>query len=106
MPSGEDRLQALSTRLSLMRAFGERLQTLRNKAGLSEDELGERARVNPSIITKVEAGQVDPRLSQIAALARGLGVPSVALIVDLATHTDEPPRSAHRTPSGRRKGVR
>jgi transcriptional regulator with XRE-family HTH domain len=67
-----------------MRAFGERLQTLRNEAGLSEDQLAERSRLNPSIITKAEAGQTDPRLSQIASFARGLGVPLIGLLEGLA----------------------
>jgi transcriptional regulator with XRE-family HTH domain len=84
MPSAEDRLQAASSRLSLMRAFGERLQKLRNEAGLSEDQLAERSRLNPSIITKAEAGQTDPRLSQIESFARGLGVPTSALIEGVA----------------------
>lgn len=73
MPSAEDRLQAASSRLSLMRAFGERLRRLRDEAGLSEDQLAERSRLNPSIITKAEAGQTDPRLSQIESFARRLG---------------------------------
>jgi transcriptional regulator with XRE-family HTH domain len=75
-----------------MRAFGQRLQELRNKAGLSRDELAERSRLNPRIITKTEAGQTEPRLSQIQSLASGLGVPPAALIEDLAAHRDEPPR--------------
>jgi len=84
MPSAEDRLQAASSRLSLMRAFGERLQKLRNEAGLSEDQLAERSRLNPSIISKAEAGQTDPRLSQIESFARGLGISPTVLIEDLA----------------------
>jgi len=92
MSSAEDRLQASGRRLDLMRAFGERLQKLRNEAALSEDELAERSRLNPRIITKSEAGQVDPTLSQIEALVRGLGVPRAALIEGLAAPGDEPPR--------------
>jgi transcriptional regulator with XRE-family HTH domain len=80
MPSGENRVQAASSRLSLMRAFGERLTMLRNAAGLSPQEFAERSRVSPSIIAKAEAGQTDPRLSQIESLARGLGVSPAALI--------------------------
>jgi transcriptional regulator with XRE-family HTH domain len=90
MPPAEDRLQAVSWRLSLMRAFGQRLRELRDKAGLSEDQLAERTQLNPSIVTKAEAGQTDPRLSLIECLARGLGVPPAALIEDLAQGRDMP----------------
>jgi transcriptional regulator with XRE-family HTH domain len=57
--------------------------------GLTE-ELAERSRLNPTTITKAEAGQTDPRLSLIDSLARGLGVPPAALIEELAAHGDEP----------------
>jgi len=65
-----------------MRAFGERLQKFRTEAGLSEDQLAERSRLNPSIISKAEAGQTDPRLSQIASFARGLGAPLIGLLIE------------------------
>ncbi len=73
-----------------MRAFGLRLRELRDKAGLSQGQLAERARLNPTSVTKAEAGQTDPRLSLIESLARGLGVPPAALVEDLV-HSDELP---------------
>ena len=84
MASAEDYLQAVSAHLTLMRAFGERLQKLRNEARLSEDQLAERSRLNPSIIAKAEAGDTDPRFLQIESFARGLGVLTSALIEGLA----------------------
>ncbi|HTU79388.1 MAG TPA: helix-turn-helix transcriptional regulator [Solirubrobacteraceae bacterium] len=83
MPSGEDRLGFAGRRLTMMRAFGVRLQELRTKAGLSQDELAERCRLRVSAIKKAEDGQTDPRLSVIEALAKGLDVSPTSLIKNL-----------------------
>ncbi len=60
----------------------ERLKDLREKAGLTQQQVAERAGVSISIVTKIEYGLTeDPRWSTMVALARGLGC-SVADLVD------------------------
>ena len=73
----------------MMRAFGVRLQELRTKAGLSQDELAERCGLKVSVITKAEDGRTDPRLSIVEALAKGLGISPTSLIKNL-TGGDKP----------------
>ena len=102
-----DFLLVASRRVALMIAFGERLTSLRRSAGLSVDELAERAGVTDSAVEVAERGLLDPPLSRIEVLAKGLNVPPESLIHDLAvearcvagTPTDSPASTAeiHRT---------
>jgi transcriptional regulator with XRE-family HTH domain len=70
--------QGPSERKELARAFGERLQTLRRRRGLSREEFASRFEV--SGVSALELGRREPRLSDILALCDGMKVtPNVLL---------------------------
>jgi transcriptional regulator with XRE-family HTH domain len=66
--------------MSLMRAFGEKLQRLRLAAGLTPDGLAEACRVPRETISKAEAGCLEPALWLILIFCDGLGVSPNKLI--------------------------
>ena len=54
--------------------FGQRLRHIRRSRGLTLTELGERVGRAPSVLSLLENGRREPKLSQIEALASALGV--------------------------------
>lgn len=59
-----------------MRAFylGEEVRRLRIQRGLSQQELAEHMGVSQSVVARLEAGGVEPRLSTLDRVAQALGV--------------------------------
>ncbi len=59
-----------------MRAFqlGEEVRRLRKDQGLSQEELASRMGVAQSVLARIEAGGLEPRLSMLDRVARALGV--------------------------------
>ena len=59
-----------------MRAFhiGEEVRRLRTERGLSQRELAERMGVTQSVVARLEAGGVEPRLSTLDRVAQALNV--------------------------------
>lgn len=55
--------------------FPARLKQLRAAARMTQRELADRAGVHIDTVAKWEAGGREPLLTQLAALARALGVP-------------------------------
>ena len=60
--------------------MGTRIRRLRKAKGMSQAALAQRAHLTRVYITRLEAGQQDPSLSTINALAKALGVPVTALL--------------------------
>ena len=60
--------------------MGTRIRRLRKAKGISQAALAQRAHLTRVYITRLEAGQQDPSLSTINALAKALGVPVTALL--------------------------
>jgi transcriptional regulator with XRE-family HTH domain len=54
--------------------FGLRLRQLREKAGLTQKELADRARLSQNGISQWEAGKREPAWSAVLALCHALGV--------------------------------
>jgi transcriptional regulator with XRE-family HTH domain len=54
--------------------FGGRLRVLREKAGLSQRELAEKAGCNQFTVAKLERGAQEPAWPLVLALAKALGV--------------------------------
>ena len=54
--------------------FGLRLRQIRRAADITQKELGERAGIDPTLITRYENGAVTPGLNTACALAEALGV--------------------------------
>jgi transcriptional regulator with XRE-family HTH domain len=71
-----------------MRAFGTHLRTLRKQRGLSQEELGYRADLELSQISRIERGVINTSISQILAIAAALEVPHQKLF-DFELPTDE-----------------
>jgi transcriptional regulator with XRE-family HTH domain len=60
--------------------MGARVRQLRKARKLSQAALAERAGLTRAYVTRLEAGQQDPSLSTITALAKALGVAAASLL--------------------------
>lgn len=81
--------------MGLSKQIAYRLQTLRAAAGLSQQEVAEKAELSLSLVAKMEQGRkADPRASTLIALAAALGVRPGQLIEDLVSPPEEafPPK--------------
>lgn len=58
----------------LIRRFGARLRSLREAAGLSQEDLGELASLHRNYVGGVERGEYNLTLVSIARLAKALGI--------------------------------
>lgn len=69
--------------------LGRRIRHARGAAGLTLDQLGEAAGAAPSLLSQIENGRREPRLSLLQALADALDVPVADLLADAApSHRD------------------
>jgi transcriptional regulator with XRE-family HTH domain len=76
--------------MGLSKKIAYRLQTLREAAKLSQQEVAEKADLSLSLVAKMEQGRkADPRASTILALAGALGVRPGELIEDLTDPPDD-----------------
>jgi transcriptional regulator with XRE-family HTH domain len=76
--------------MGLSKNIAYRLRTLRETAGMSQQEVADKADLSLSLITKMEqARKADPRASTIIALAAALGVRPGQLIEDLTPAPDD-----------------
>ena len=62
------------------KAFGEVLQELRLRQGLTQDQLADRANTERSHISALERAEKGPALATIFSLAKALDVPAGELI--------------------------
>ena len=70
--------------MKLKKALALRLKALRDKAGLSQQDVAMRGDLSLSLVAKLEQGKkADPRASTILALAEALSVKPGALLDDL-----------------------
>jgi transcriptional regulator with XRE-family HTH domain len=69
-------------------ALGTAIRTLRTQKGLSEDELAERAQVEPALLAEVEVGRREPTWGDLRRIARGIETPLERLL-DLAESLEE-----------------
>ena len=60
--------------------MGSRIRRLRKAKGMSQQDIADKARLTRVFITRVEAGQQDPSLSTINAIARALDVSAAELM--------------------------
>ena len=60
-------------------AFGNRLRSLRNKAGLSQEEIADKAGIHVTYLSGVERGLRNPSIRNVRRLALALGVPTKSL---------------------------
>lgn len=63
--------------------FATNLRQARQKAGLSQEALGDAAGMHRTEVGLLERGERDPRLATMTKLARALGTTPAALIHDV-----------------------
>ena len=84
--------------------FCEKLQSLRKKAGLSQEQLAEQMNVTRQAISKWETGEATPELSTLVALAREFGVSTDWLLSEEEMpRTEEAPPEPPKTETPARK---
>jgi transcriptional regulator with XRE-family HTH domain len=71
--------------IKLLEHFGRRVRTLREQAGLSQEELAKRASLDRTYVSGVERGRRNPSLTSIGLIASGLGVSFADLFMDHGT---------------------
>lgn len=80
----------------LVAAFADVLREARQTAGMTQEDLAERADVSVRFISFLETGKRQPSLSALAAVSAGLGVPMSTLIMAvesrIAVDTDQTER--------------
>jgi transcriptional regulator with XRE-family HTH domain len=59
---------------------GRNVREHRDRLGLTQEELAERSGLHPVEVGRLERGTRDMRVSTVAKLARGLGVPALELM--------------------------
>lgn len=60
-------------------SFGQHVRLLRNRLGITQEEVAHRAGVHVTYLSGIERGVRNPSLKNIRALARALGVPTASL---------------------------
>jgi transcriptional regulator with XRE-family HTH domain len=83
MPKGEH----------MQQTTGERIRLLRDRARLSQAQLGDRVHLSFNSICAMERGRVDPKASKIRQIARVLGV-STDYLLCMDQEEDEETESA------------
>lgn len=64
-------------------ALGAVIKELRERAKLSQEELGARAELDPREVAAIEAGQLEPTWGDLRRIARALSVPLPELLARL-----------------------
>jgi transcriptional regulator with XRE-family HTH domain len=59
--------------------FGNHLRSLRTKAGLSQEELADRAGIHVTYLSGVERGLRNPSIRNVRRLAQAMGLPTKEL---------------------------
>src|SRR5262245_66682259 len=70
--------------MKLAKALSQRIKQMRERAGLSQQEMAARGDLSLSLVAKLEQGKkADPRASTLLALAGALGVTPGTVLDDL-----------------------
>ncbi len=64
----------MATNHILLKKFGDRVQSLRNQAGISQEKLAEMAKMHRTYISGIERGERNVSLINIMRLASALNV--------------------------------
>lgn len=70
--------------------IGKRIKDYRNKAGLSQEELGAIVFVSSTYLSYIETGTKAPSLELLILIANALDVSADDLLIDNLTHTSSP----------------
>ena len=69
--------------------FGRKLSAARTNVGLSQSDLARKSGVRQPHISKLEAGEMEPRLSTIFAIADTLGILARSLFPKMSWQTED-----------------
>jgi DNA-binding XRE family transcriptional regulator len=69
--------------------FGQKLAAARTRVGLSQSDLARKSGVRQPHISKLEAGEMEPRLSTVFAVADTLGVLARSLFPPMSWQNDD-----------------
>jgi transcriptional regulator with XRE-family HTH domain len=58
----------------ILRAFGNRVRSIRKEKNLSQERVAERADIDPTYISGIERGLRNPGLKNVVRIAKALGV--------------------------------
>lgn len=83
---------ALQERDPYLLALGAQIRHLRQQQGWNQDEFAARAGMHRTHPTKLENGQLDPRLSTLRRVAAVFGLPVAALLPSVSSDQEEPLR--------------
>lgn len=74
----------------MQKAVGKRIRELRLARGITQEGLGERARIHTKYVGSIERGEVNLTVSTVERIAKALDVPVVDLFqgVETAPRTD------------------
>ena len=84
---------SLPTRRQVARAFGSLLRTARNGAGLSQEELAERANIDRTYPSLLERGLRTPSLLQLLNIGDALKIRSGMLVDMTAARLQREPQT-------------
>jgi transcriptional regulator with XRE-family HTH domain len=70
-------------------AFGQRIRTIRNRRGVSQESLALQCGLDRTYISGIERGIRNPSLTNILKIATALDVPSSDLFVDVYGDQDD-----------------
>lgn len=73
-----------------------RLRELRERAGLTQQQLADRVKVTRDAVARWEAGRREPSLSNALAIVKALGVDCTALQESPSQHQDPPKKGRPR----------
>jgi transcriptional regulator with XRE-family HTH domain len=90
------RLAAATERMKLIRDFGERVRELRERQGLSHEQLAQRCRLDPSVLSAMELGHGDPGLLTSLIVAQGLGMTASELLRETEAPRERAPKLSGR----------
>jgi transcriptional regulator with XRE-family HTH domain len=71
-----------------------KILNLRRDQRCNQRELGERSKLTPAEVNRIERGKVHPRIDYVAAIASGLRIPVDYLLNDELDYPYEPPASS------------
>jgi len=67
--------------MNILEGIGSRIQSIRTRLGITQDELGERVGLNPKYISAIECGQRNITIKTLDKIAKGLGVELFELLL-------------------------
>jgi len=60
--------------MDLKQMIGARIKEIRNKKGITQEQLSERMEINPKYLSSIERGKENPTLNTLIKLSESLGV--------------------------------